>query len=180
MFRFTSDDAPDLPDEVLTGALFAGVPTAGRQAFLAQLTHLSAAPGTTLYAQGEAGDTLWIVLSGEVTVRRVLEDGRVVELDRAGPGDVFGEMAIISPAPRSGSAVVESDAELLVLRRAQYRQLLSERDPAAEALLRTITLRICRRLRQIDARIALAHDVQRPGVDLSARIAGLPLLGRAS
>jgi CRP/FNR family transcriptional regulator len=178
MFRFTSDDAPDLPDEVLTGALFAGVPTAGRRAFLSQLTHLSASVGTTLYAQGESGDTLWIVLVGEVTVRRGLDDGRVVELDRAGPGDLFGEMAIISPAPRSGSAIAEADSELLVLRRAQYRQLLNERDPAAEALLRTITLRICRRLRQIDARIALAHDVQRPGVDLSARLAGLPLLGR--
>ena len=50
------------------------------------------------------------MLVGEITVRRALDDGRVVELDRAGPGDVFGEMALISPAPRSGSAVAECEA----------------------------------------------------------------------
>ena len=117
MFRFTSDDAPDLPDEVLTGALFAGVPPAGRRAFLSQLTHLSASPGTTLYAQGESGDTLWIVLVGEITVRRALDDGRIVELDRAGPGDVFGVVALLSPAPRSGSAVAGAVSVLLGLLR---------------------------------------------------------------
>ncbi len=160
MFRFSAASLDPVPDELLREPLLDGASVDERRAFLSSLRHVRADTNTQLYTAGDPGDTLWIVVHGEVTLTRETDSGEHVELDRSASGDVFGEMAVISPATRAATARTVLPTELLVLTRHRFRQLIDARDPCAEAILRYATLRICRRLRQADARIALAHTVR--------------------
>ncbi len=159
---------PDIPTE----HLFPGLNGSAAARFLEILGPVTAEPGEVLFEERDAGDTLIVVVSGQVSLRCDTGGGEVVELARVGPGDVFGELAVLSPAPRSATAVALTALTGLVLGRSLFNALLGERDPAAEALLRAITRRTCHRLRQTDARIALLQDALRGAgpLDLLSRI----------
>lgn len=64
--------------------------------------------GETVFRQGEPGDVMYVITSGEVSITR---DGKTVE--SLAPGDIFGEMALIDSRPRSGTATTLSEAELV-------------------------------------------------------------------
>jgi len=159
MFKHTADGPPSVPQALIDGPLLAGIAEDRKRAFFGALRYHVAEGRTQLFEEGEPGDTLWILLSGTVTLTRETEGGDRVELDRARSGDVFGELAVISPASRFATATTVGECQLIVLDRKSFRTLIRKREPAAEALLRYLTRRICRRLRQVDARIALVHDV---------------------
>ena len=158
MIQPTSETPPAVPSALLEGPLFDGVSADHREALLSRLPFYDLPGGTRLFDEGEPGETLWILFSGTVTLTRETECGDQVELDRARSGDAFGELAVISPASRFATATTVGACTLVSLTRAQFRRLIQERDAAAEALLRYLTRRICRRLRQVDGRIALVHD----------------------
>lgn len=158
MLNPTSASPPSLPSAVLNGPLFEGVPPERRRELLSRLPWFELPGGTVLFQEGEPGEALWILLSGTVTLTRETAGGDKVELDRARTGDAFGELAVLSPASRFATATTLGDATALRITRKQLKALLAEREPASEALLRYLTQRICRRLRQVDSRIALVHD----------------------
>lgn len=178
MFRFTADAPPTLPAQVLEGPLLRGVRLDQRVALLSAMTYHEADANSEIFGEDEPGDSLWIVLRGVVSLTRKTAAGELLELDRAHVGEPFGEMSVISPAPRSATATTLGECELLSLQRARFRAMLQERNPAAEALLRFVTLRMCRRLRQVDSRIALVHDLQRGASksELAQRVTALNLL----
>src|SRR5439155_6683567 len=60
------------------------------------------ATGEALCSEGEAGASVFVLLSGEVEIRRRVGDAEVV-IDVEGPGSVIGEMAVIDPAPRAAT-----------------------------------------------------------------------------
>lgn len=171
-----------LPAALLVGPMLEGLDLLSRKAFFESLPSRRLFDGETLFQEGASGDVLYIVADGCVVTAKTLADGRSLELDRAAPGDVVGAMAVISPASRTGTATSHGYTRVLRLSRERFRALLSERDPAAEALLRYTTGRICRRLRQLDARIALAHDIHaRVGqADLLRRVNQIQALGKVS
>jgi CRP-like cAMP-binding protein len=153
----SSTDNSELPEVLLHGPLLDGAPLGHRLGLLQALPRKSAPAGTTLFREGDSGDAMWILVSGSVSLTARAGEQRV-ELDRARAGDVFGELAIISPAARSARAVTLQDSTFLLLERRAFQRLLEARSPAGEALLRYLTRRICRRLRRSDARIALISD----------------------
>jgi len=160
MLRFSADSIECVPEGLLASSMLDGAPVEMREPFLKSLRFCSAEADTVLYGEGEPGDTLWIVVQGEVTLTRQTASGEQVELDRAGANDLFGELAVISPATRAATARTSQPTDLLTLTRAQFQRLIDAREPCSEALLRYATLRICRRLRQLDERIDLAHEVR--------------------
>jgi len=76
--------------------------------------------GATLVKQGDPGDSLCIIASGTVEVRR---DDRVVAQMTA--GDYFGEISLIDGRPRSATVVAVDDVVLLTLRASDFGSLLS-------------------------------------------------------
>ena len=86
--------------------------------------------GTDLVREGEAGDALFVILDGAVVVRK---DG--AEVNRAGPGAHFGELAILDGAPRSATVVAETDVKVAVIGIRMFRTLLRELPDLAEQLL---------------------------------------------
>jgi CRP-like cAMP-binding protein len=99
--------------------------------------------------EDDPGDALYVVLSGEVKVVLVGEDGREVILSILKEADFFGEMALIDDQPRSAHVIAVTDADLLVLRREEFHQCLQESPHIALGLLRELS----RRLRQADDKI---------------------------
>jgi CRP-like cAMP-binding protein len=77
--------------------------------------------GRVLMRQGETGSEMMVLVDGTVSVRR---DGAV--LAERGPGEVLGEMAPLSDAPRSATVTLTSDARLLVVARREFNALMDE------------------------------------------------------
>ena len=134
---------------------------------LAQLARERHYPkGSLILSQGDAGEALFLISSGQVKVGVVAEDGREVILSVLGPGSFFGEMALLDDEPRSAHVTAMDDTTLLQLRRDDFRSRLSSAPELAVALLRELT----RRLRRADDTIASLMLL-----DVNGRIAHLLL-----
>ncbi len=164
-----------LPNFLIDGPLLRDVDRDARLDFLSGMNLVSYPPGDVLFFEGELGDELFLVVSGEVVILNNTEVDEPVELTRVRPGDFFGEMALLSPSPRSASAIALSFTDALSIDRRRYMARLEGGDPAAVALLRSITRRTCQRLRATDARIDLVYDALNgaSSEDLESRIVKL-------
>ena len=80
--------------------LFAAVPDAARRAMLGAAVRRRFARGEVVFHEGDLADTVSVVLEGRIAVRRVSEDGDTVILAVVGPGELLGEMALLSPRAR--------------------------------------------------------------------------------
>jgi CRP/FNR family transcriptional regulator, cyclic AMP receptor protein len=91
------------------------------------------AAGTTLVREGEPGDEFFVLLDGQADVRR---DGEL--LAQLGPGQSFGELALLDPGPRAADVVVTSDATIAVLGKARFRLVLEAVPAVSEAMLASL------------------------------------------
>jgi CRP-like cAMP-binding protein len=96
-------------------------------------------PGKVLIRQGESGDDMMVVVSGQVGVER---DGE--RLNTLGPGDFFGEIALIERGPRTATVTTESPARLLVVNHRDFHSLMEEFPEIAAQVLATLAHRIRR------------------------------------
>ncbi|WP_201829432.1 Crp/Fnr family transcriptional regulator [Microvirga zambiensis] len=99
--------------------------------------------GETLFLKGDPGDALYGVRRGQIVITTTTDTGRQFTLNILGPGDVFGEIALLDGHPRSADAVASGQTELFVIRRSDFQELL-KRQP--EITTRIIEL-LCERLR---------------------------------
>jgi len=83
-------------------------------------------PGETIVQEGDVADAFYAVLEGEAKVTR----GRRT-LARLGPGDFFGEIALVARSPRTASVTATGSARLLVVNARSFRALLG-RSPAVQ------------------------------------------------
>lgn len=91
--------------------------------------------GERLFAAGDIGAELYLVLRGRIDIRLVAAADRYKRLAIHGPGTVFGDVAFLDPGPRAAEAVAVRPTELQVLNRADFNQLRETYPNAAIALL---------------------------------------------
>jgi CRP-like cAMP-binding protein len=97
--------------------------------------------GSVLFEEGQPGDFMYVVQSGEVEIRRqVGETERVLAV--LTPGDFLGEMAILNSRPRSASAVVRTNARLLVIEGKTFEAMLRARPEIALRIIKALALRL--------------------------------------
>jgi len=100
------------------------VPTAVLRDIVRDLEPVSVGAGTRVVREGEVGDRFFIVRSGALEVlKREGDDDRVVGY--LGPGECFGELALLTGAPRAASVVARSDSEIFALRRDAFDKALA-------------------------------------------------------
>ncbi len=116
---------------------FAGLdsPTLHRLAAAMQVQTVPA--GTTFFREGEPGEAYYLVSRGRV-VLDADESEAVKVLDEAGPGEGFGEGALVSGRPHDHTAEAAVDSEVLVLPRAVFLQVLRSRQQAIGTVARTL------------------------------------------
>lgn len=104
--------------------------------------------GTILFREGEPGKEMYVLQSGMVAISKKVRDVEKV-LAVLGPGEFFGEMAIISNKPRNASAIVEEDARVLVIDPPTFEAMIRGN---AEIAVRMIK-KLAERLSDADAQI---------------------------
>ncbi|MGZ6792444.1 MAG: Crp/Fnr family transcriptional regulator [Mycobacteriales bacterium] len=132
-------------DEVLARAgLFQGIAVEAAEAVAASLEYGDYGRGETVFSEGEQGDTLYIVLAGKVKIGRRAVDGRENMLSVMGPSDMFGELSLFDPGPRTATATVVTEARLASLAHTSLRPWITDRPEIAEQLLRVLARRLRR------------------------------------
>jgi CRP/FNR family cyclic AMP-dependent transcriptional regulator len=109
----------------------------------------SLARNAVLFQKGDPGDALYALRRGQVRIATGTAEGRSVTLNLLGPGDVFGEIALLDGHPRTAEAVAIEATELFVIERGDFLGLLT-RDPAVA--IRIIGF-LCGRLRWMSERM---------------------------
>jgi HEAT repeat protein len=120
--------------------LFAALPPQDLQPIAAAAEEQVFSDGEMLAARGEPGDTMYVIVDGEVQVLGADEQ----ELAVRGPGEFIGEMAVISSQPRAASLVAKSDVRVLELHKPAFEAILRERPETALAMLRVLCERLAR------------------------------------
>jgi CRP-like cAMP-binding protein len=128
--------------------LFADVPARHLRKIAALTKEVTFAPGTRIVRQGDRGDSFFVVLEGDASVVR---PGGLPSI-RIGPGDYFGEMALIDGAARSATVVAESGVLCLRLATSPFLKMLRNEPEIAIAMLRQLAGRV----RETQARAHLA------------------------
>lgn len=121
-----------------------------------QLTQLAAlaipqrfSRGHTIFHRGDDGDRAYIIVSGAIDLVIDSPDGRELILSRLGPGEHFGEMALVDDHRRSASARAAAPTELVVVLRQTFLATLEEHPEMARTIIRSLV----QRLRTADEKI---------------------------
>ncbi|HLZ36900.1 MAG TPA: Crp/Fnr family transcriptional regulator [Mycobacteriales bacterium] len=124
--------------------LFTAVDEDSAHALCTALVRRTVHRGEVLFAEGDVGDRLFVVVEGKVKISRQFADGRENMLAVLGPGEMFGELSLFDPGPRTASATALTDAVLVELPHDALRPWLSGRPEVASALLRALARRLRR------------------------------------
>jgi len=104
--------------------------------------------GTVLFREGDAGDAAFLVRDGAVEISREVDGSRVV-LGEIAPGGLFGEMALISDAPRMATATARLDTVCFVVPPDVYASELEK----ANAFMRALILSLIGHVRSLSAKL---------------------------
>lgn len=101
--------------------------------------------GEMLFARGDPGTHLFIMSEGQVRLAVATKDGRELSFAIAGPGDFFGEIALLDRGPRSAEATALTETIAYTLERSDFQHLRS----AYPAISDSAISFLCRRLRDV-------------------------------
>ena len=105
-------------DDVLRRTpLFATLDLDAAASLRASMNEIELARGELLFHEGDPGDSLYVVLRGKIKLGRTSGDGRENLVAVLGPGEMFGELSLFDPGPRSAAATALVDSTLLGLAR---------------------------------------------------------------
>src|SRR5438552_11853180 len=93
--------------------------------------------GKTLITEGTPGREFFVLVDGTAEIRR-----RGKTIDTAGPGDFFGEMALVSDQPRNATVVTTSPVDLLVVTARNFRVLIEDHPLIALKVMRAVAERL--------------------------------------
>jgi CRP/FNR family transcriptional regulator, cyclic AMP receptor protein len=126
--------------------LFRGVDLDDVDALVRQLRPVEFPCRHVFFEQGDSGQRLYMVISGKVKLCRRAGDGRESLFAVVGPSDMFGELSVFDPGPRTASATAITDVYAAALDRDVMQAWIADRPVIAERLLRVLA----RRLRRTD------------------------------
>jgi CRP-like cAMP-binding protein len=145
--------ASEREEQLAKVPLFEGL-TREALAFIAQVTTEEAhALGTRIFQYGDPGDKLFIILEGKVRISREVAGMGEEALAVLGPGQVFGEMALLDESPRSADARAHERCRLLVITKEAFEDLLfMHKDLAYEVLWASVRM-LSARLRETNDKL---------------------------
>jgi len=101
--------------------------------------------GYLLFSKGDPGDSLFAILSGQVRIGALSELGKEVILNILGPGEIFGEIALLDGKDRTASASTIGDCELVTIARGDFLSFLARHPHVTQRMLEVL----CARLRWV-------------------------------
>lgn len=129
-----STDPIDKNAKVPVLPLFGGLTPQALEQLLSNITFEEIPQGVAPVRQGEEGREMFVVVRGVMTVTRENDEGQKTTLAALGPGAIFGEMALMSDAPRAATVTAAEPAQLLSIHREDLEKLASQTPVIGEVL----------------------------------------------
>lgn len=123
--------------DLARASLFDGLPDRELRQITAEMKEVNHEAGHALIAAGRSGVSFSVIIEGEAEVRTV--DGRT---RRLGPGDHFGEMALLDESGRSADVVAATDVRLAMLAEWGFKQFLAAHPEVSWRLLQALSRRL--------------------------------------
>ena len=139
-----------IQDTLAKAGIFQGVDAEAVDTLINEMETVTFARGTTIFDEGEPGDRLYIIVDGKVKLARHAPDGRENLLSVMGPSDMFGELSIFDPGPRTSSAVCVTDVTAATMDSEMLKDWIAQHPEISQQLLRVLA----RRLRRTNASLA--------------------------
>lgn len=170
-------------------SIFSETPRSSLEIISPLLEEIKVAAGATVIERGEMGDSMYIIVRG----RMMVHDGER-KLNDLGPGDVFGEMAVLDPEPRSASVTAQEEGVVLRLKQETLHDLMMQQPEITRGVIRILSNRLRRLIHNMSvefaymqqfaqltaAAVAIENEVYAPESldDVAARPDELGQLGR--
>jgi len=122
--------------------LFSALDDASAASVRESMPALKLAKGHTLFKEGDEGDRLYVIVSGKVKLGTSSGDGRENLLSILGPGEMFGELSLFDPEPRTATATAVTDVRLVSLAHDQVIGLATSQPQVSLELLRRLAQRL--------------------------------------
>ena len=158
-------------DVVRRAALFAALDDADVSALRSTMSTTRLQRGEVLFREGQRGDRLYVIVTGKIKLGRSSTDGRENLMAILGPGEMFGELSLFDPGPRTATATAVADTELIGMGNESLHEYLKDRPAVSLALLGALA----RRLRRTNDSVADLVFTDVPGrvakalLDLASR-----------
>ena len=137
-------------DTLARAGIFQGVDPEAVAELISEMDTVTFPKGTTIFDEGEPGDRLYIIIEGKIKLARHAPDGRENLLSVMGPSDMFGELSIFDPGPRTSSAVCVTEVTCASMDSQMLRTWIDSHPEISQQLLRVLA----RRLRRTNASLA--------------------------
>jgi CRP/FNR family transcriptional regulator len=124
--------------------LFEGLDEESARALRRQMPDVKLSRGEHLFLEGQEGDKLYIVLDGKLKLTRAAAAGRENLISVLGPGEMFGELSLFDPRPRTSSASAITDATLAGLAHDALRAWLGDHPDVSIHMLKALARRLRR------------------------------------
>ena len=113
----------------------------------------------------EYGDLVFVVKTGTIKITRVNDEGKEVILALLGPGEIFGELAILDGEARSANALAQENCQLLAINKEDFLDILKHNFSISYSLMCELAKRLRKSDQQIEA-LSLSDAEHRIGVSL--------------
>jgi len=124
--------------------LFDALDDEGARTLRRQMSEVKLSRGEHLFNEGDDGDALYVVLDGKMKLTRQAADGRENLLSVIGPGEMFGELSLFDPRPRTSTASAVTDVVLAGLKHEALISWLHQHPEVSLHLLRALAQRLRR------------------------------------
>jgi CRP-like cAMP-binding protein len=134
-----------IEDEVVRKApLFTALDDAAAVSLRASMDSVKIGKGGILFKEGDSGEHVYVIVEGKLKLGTSSGDGRENLLSILGPGEMFGELSLFDPGPRTSTATAVTDAKLLSLSHAKLIPWLRENPDVSLQLLARLAQRLRR------------------------------------
>ena len=129
-------------EAVRKAPLFTALDEASAATLRASMTGVKLSRGQVLFKEGDEGNQLFVVVDGKLKLGTTSNDGRENLLSILGPGDMFGELSLFDPGPRTATATAVVDSKLLTLANDQVIGWVKEHPQVSLQLLGRLAQRL--------------------------------------
>ena len=124
--------------------LFGGLDEQTAESLIATMSPQRLERGDVLFHEGDQGDRLYVIGEGKIKLGRTSSDGRENLLAILGPGEMFGELSLFDPGPRTATATAVAETQVVSMGNEQLKEFLAQRPGVAATLLAALARRLRR------------------------------------
>lgn len=133
-----------MEDILRQAPLFVALDDEAASALRATMVEVKISRGDELFVEGDPGEHLYVIVEGKIKLGTASSDGRESLLAVLGPGEMFGELSLFDPGPRTATATAIVDSKVLGLGHEDLGPWLSGRPGVSQELLKSLAQRLRR------------------------------------